>query len=468
MRRSTRSFLLLAAAALAAGLAAPSARAGAKPHIEEIQCETPFPGSVLTIVGTNFSDDFKDVRVTCDEKPCVVLPPTKPERLLAKLPEIGEVTKGKHGIVVTVGGERSNKVEIEVHGEDERREKAEHDKLVHEGGENAIVKKHLLLDAPQASFTGGELVISAPGKADYPDGALVRLELRLDQVLIAGVQAEVQAGSFKAIFGPYKKRLFAGNYWIEAWFELARQSGSIRRAFRESVKDPAKQQEFANAHDRQFVRVGTVAEEDFQSKELKSYFQSALSRSKDLLRELETNYSAAGRSMFRKDGKVDEAEWEAWLKKRSLHGVPGDEYAARVKEMRGVATFLNKDGSFNDQAWREWLDFKWREDGVLKLVKDHVAFIDKYLVPKNGETLGDLEKIYATLVRLSQARSMDLYKGNGLPPAEKDTQVGGTAALGLGGGGGPATPSTLDMYFHKVVKGAALDAPDAEAGGGGK
>jgi hypothetical protein len=302
-------------------------------------------------------------------------------------------------------------------------------------------------------------VINVTGRADYPDGTVIDLELKLDNLFIRNTQARVEAKGFKGVFGPYDRMLFAGNYAVHASFQLMKQGGDIRRAFREAVKDPKKRAEMQQAHDQNFVRIGTPADEQFQTKELRGYFSQALARSRDLLKELETNYAAAGRTMFRdKDGKVNEEEWEKWLARRTLKGVEGDAFRKRAGEFKKIGTFTNRDGTFNDQAWREWLDFKWREGGVLRLIKDHVAFRDKYLVMKYHEEMLKLEDIFSMLVRLSQARSSDLYQGNGLPIAASDRPQSSPDLLKIGGGGmGPATPAAIELAAKKIGKSLGLD-----------
>lgn len=442
MRRS--GFLVGALVLLSAAWAA----AGDKPHIEKIENDLPMAGSVVKIVGTNFSDKKADISVMIDGSlPADILLPTV-EALTVALPS--PLSKGKHKLHVTIGKERSNEFEIVIHGEEDRQDKIKRDIERHEGTSgDPTVKKHLILDPPSAAADRGALVITVPGKADYPDGALILLELKLDAKLITSMQTEVHAGALKGRF-ECNKQLFAGNYWVDGWFELSRQPGAIRLAFREAIKDPVKQQEFASAHDRQFVRVGSVADEQWQIKELKGYFQATLARSRDLLKELETNFAAAGRSIFRaKDGKVDEAAWEDWVKKHSK-SISTEVYEARLREAKAATPFLNKDNSLNDQAWREWLDFKWREEGILKMVKDHVSYKDKYLAPKNEDELNEVEKLFSTLLRLSQTRSLDLYKENGMPPSEKDSQGAGTQALGIAAAGGPASPANVEMCAHRI------------------
>jgi hypothetical protein len=447
---------------LALVLLAPAAAwAGAAPRLEKIDGEGKiFSGSVVTLVGTNFSDRIDEVTVTMDGGTACQVLVAKPEQVTFMVPT--SATKGRHSVMVEVGKERSNKLEITISPEEERASEAQKIKERMETATEEV--KHLALDVPQAAMDRGSLVITVTGKADYPDGALIQLELKLEGRSIANTQAEVQARAFRGNFGPYTRQLFAGNYWIEARFMLSQQPGEIRRAFREMVKDPKKRDELAQAHDRTFVRVGSVSDEQWQQKELKGYFAGALKRARDLLAELESNFGASGRSIFRtKDGKVDEQEWEAWLKKHALRGLSGDALEAKIAELRKANTsFVNKDGTFNDTAWREWLDYKWREEGVFKLVKDHVAYRDRFLVMKNEDEVQKLEELFSTLVRLSQVRSQALYRGNGLPISPNDVQVKADA-LGIGLGGGPASAAAIEALARRVEKGVGLGETQEQA-----
>jgi len=418
----------------------------------------------VKLTGTNFSDAIADVTVFVDgSDKCSVLEATATHVRLM-LPT--SLKKGRHSLDVQIGSERSNKVEVTIRPEEERKDAKDEELQRAEGGPGAAPEEYLSLDVPQWSRERGADLIAVTGKAKYPDGAVILLEMRLDQSLIANTQATVQAGAFRATFGPYDRQLFAGHYKVSAVFQLMRQSGSIRRAFKEFVKDPKKAAEMQQAHDAEFVRVGTLMDEQWQAKELKGYFSQTLARAKDLLRDLENNYGATGRSLFRKgDGTVNEEEWQKWLSKRTLRGVQGEEFQKRVAELKKSSPFLNKDGTFNDAAWREWLDYKWREDGVLRLVKDHVAYRDRYVVVKHQEEMLKLEDIFSGLVRLSQERSEDLYSGNGLPVPASDKQVKSDDLLKIGGSMGPISPTILESHAKKIMKAVGIETPDGAAPG---
>lgn len=463
--RTTR-FRMLAALALA-GLALPGAAlAGARPRIEKLEPDASMPGGVVKIIGTNFSDRFDEVTVYFDGgTKCTVLEAT-PEALTVSLPT--DAKKGKHSLEVQVGAERSAKVELTILSPEERKDKADEDRKRMEGDGGAAVK-FLDLDPPQAFFDRGTLVINCAGKADYPDGTLIELALELDRKRIASSQATVQARVFQGTFGPFQQQLFAGNYMAIASFQLNNQASEIRKAFRATVTDPKKQAEMRQASDHEFVRVGSASDEQYQMKELKDHFASAVARIRGLIRDLDGAYSSAGRSFFRtSDGKLDEEAWTTWLGKRALRAIPEGERDAKIAEWKKDPRFVNPDLTFNDQAWREWLDFKWREEGVLKLMKDHVAYRQRYMVMKYQEDMLRLEEAYAMLLRLGQTRSTDLYVQNHLPVHEKDANVKGADPAMIGGGGmGAISPAHIETVLRKIVKSVGLEETAGGAGEGG-
>ncbi len=445
---------VLTALAIAAAIAG-AALGAAKPYIESVSPERAFAGGVVRLRGTNFSDAIGDVSVTVSGESCIVIA-TTPQEITFMLPTA--IKKGPHPVEVTVGGEKSNRVTVTIRPEEER-EQAKREELERaEGGAGPVQVKYLVLDVPQYSKERGTSMIIAPGRAEYPDGCVIQLELRLDNHLVANGQATVQARAFRGTIGPFDRDLFAGHYEVQAFFNLSLQSGAIRRAFKETIKDPKMQAEMRQARDRQYVRVGTSAEEDWQKRELRGYFSGALARSRELLRELESNYAAAARSLFRgDDGKVKEDEWAAWVSQRLLRGVEGEEREKRLAELRKNEQFLNRDGTFDDQAWREWLDYKWREDGVLKLVKDHVAYRDRFVVMRFHDEMLRLEEIFSGLVRLSQARSQDLYMRNGLPVAASDRALQHQDLLRIGGGMGAVSPAIIETTARRIAKAVGLE-----------
>jgi hypothetical protein len=156
--------------------------------------------------------------------------------------------------------------------------------------------------------------------------------------------------------------------------------------------------------------------------------------------DLEDAFSITARGSFRDaKGKVDEAAWTAWLATKSLQGLPEDVRTARAKKLAAAKPrFLKPDGSFNDTAWREWLDMRLRAE-VFDLAKAHLEYRERWLVIKYYDSMSRIEELFSMLNGLSRARSRELYERFKLPFAAEDSDdASNPLHLGSGGRVGPA------------------------------
>ena len=118
--------------------------------------------------------------------------------------------------------------------------------------------------------------------------------------------------------------------------------------------------------------------------------------------------------------------------------------AATKKGRRADRRYLSDDGTLNEEAWREWLDNRFRGD-VLTLAKDHVAYRDGYQVLIFPGATTKLSEMYGLLISLSMMRSSDLYERNGLKVAQSDQTPIGTDVVSL-----PAT--VRQLHFEELKR----------------
>ncbi len=486
---------LLLALALALTLAAPAL--AATPHISEISPDEDFPGAVIVIVGTNFSDAKEDCEVFLGEASAFVLDAT-PESLKVIVPN--EVKPGKVKVRVKIGKDRSNDKEFRILNpadEEALAKKKEEDLIKAEGagggGDTPSTaeqikerqKKRLrFLDPkrfPEDGREDGVRVVDArgsirfdvKGRAALPDGCMVTLKLVFDSpygtatqierepgagpeanpVTVTNVanipvdvaEATVQTQTFQATFGPYSKKLFSGNYYVEARFEIDQQPLDIKYMFEREVKDRMLREALSNLFDRTVVQVGQTAAAQREVDEVRRHFLSSLRKADALVVELEESYAATMRSGFLKDGKVDESGWEDWLAKRPLfRKLSTEERARKARTLKAERRYLHDDGKFNDVAWREWIDNRFRGD-VLTLAKEHVAYRDGYQVLIFPGATTKLSEMYGLLISLSMMRSSEIYERNGLKVAQADQTPIGTDVVSL-----PAT--VRQLHFEELKR----------------
>lgn len=444
------------------GPAAPRALAGSKPHLARVDPAASMAGGVIEIGGTNFSEKPEEIEALFGGEKAYILE-AAPERLKILLP-MG-MKEGTYQLELVVNGERSNKVDIRIRPESERERKAKEDvgKFEQPGGARLGEMKIIQLDAPDPSLDRGVFMVRVSGQAALPDDCIVKLNLKLgNESVVANADAKTSGGRFYGAFGPYTRELFAGHYWVEAVFEAQAQGKRVRDAMKRFYKDPIELAARERCTDRQACKIGTTEQEDAQNKELRSHLAQSLARTRSLARDLEMCYAGAGRSAFRPDGKkVDEAEWEAWLAKRTLKSVAEADRPRRIEEIRAKGLkFLAKDGSFADAKWREWLDHKFRAEAY-ELARGHAAFKDRYLVVKYADAMADLGDLFGLLGKLAQNRSRELYERNALPVPAQDAEGADMDVLKFGGG--KVTLGSIEQGVKKIARDVGLTPAEEKA-----
>jgi hypothetical protein len=421
---SAALFLFGAAAGLAALAAAPSeCRAlspASKPRLERSLPPRAFAGGQILLVGTDFGEKQSEITATVNGEPAQVVQLVSPTEVYVALP--AEIKKGKAKVELTVAGQTTNTLEVEIRDEKEREQQAEEDAAT-EAGTSVETARSIQLNPPEAVAEMGRALIRVTGAAPgLPNGCNVDLTLSLGSQVVGATTATVESGAFGAAFGPFQKALWAADYWVDAKFDLDKQSKKIRMLFNKTFTDPLQRQAHAHGADRQPVRVGTADQQEAQAKELKSHAASMVSRIRDFATEIGNAYCSAGRSAFRgKDGKVDEVAWEEWCNERALRGVGGAEREKRVKAILARREFLTNSGAFADGRWRDYIDAKREE--IATRQADHEKFRETFLTLRDPEAMQELADAWAYLVRLTHFWSRDLYERNQIPIDPKDQVV---------------------------------------------
>ncbi|RME76846.1 MAG: hypothetical protein D6776_00520 [Planctomycetota bacterium] len=399
------------------------------------------PGAVVWVGGTNFTDEVQNVKVSVDDKPALVLA-AQVDRIQFLVPP--DTKAGKHTVQVEVDGRRSNTLSLKVVEPTPenierigKRDAAEFE----DPGRSEIEKKIELitLSVPQAISERGMTVIRFSGKAQLPEGCVIALDLKLDGEPVGNAEAEVIApynrssDNFQGQFGPFRKRMFSGNYSVEAYFRLADQPAKVRYRFRKELgkRELAK---LSSGYARNYVYVGNRTQEELEKQELRKHFRRTTDKILGLLDELETQFSLAGRAdpRWHKSGEgVDEAAWEAWLKKRSLKGMSASEQREWLERLRTEQGPLTPEGDFDEAAWREWLDRSWREE-VLALYRQHRAYVEKWQTVRFNDAMLEMESLFGALIKLSQNRSRYIYEHQGLAVDANDARPPGADELRLG------------------------------------
>jgi len=154
--------------------------------------------------------------------------------------------------------------------------------------------------------------------------------------------------------------------------------------------------------------MGGEAEIAAETQARKEHVKDAVKRMREILRDLDAHFAAAGRSSFK-----SEDGWEAWLADNVLYGVPDSARAKRIKEIKSKPNYVGGDGRFDEGRWRDWLDGKLRED-LAALAKEHQDFATRYVnLPSGARTTHErVAKDLETLKLLTQFRSRGIYDLN--------------------------------------------------------
>lgn len=468
----------MAAAVLAL---ASAAGAGSKPHLLKVEPDRTFGGSVVEVTGTNFTGAIEQISATLGSEPAFVLEARSDWLKLIVPPGLAP---GSYALEVRVAGEASaNRLQVTIRPEREREEKSRRDAEEFEGdGARQAALKVLALFRPEPVSDRGSLVVQVSGEAALPDGCNIVVEIKLEGTAITTLTLPVQSRRFAGAFGPYTRDLFADDYWVEASFLLASQPPRVKKAIRDLyARSPLDLGARERATDRQPVRIGAPGQKERELEELRGHIARCLERVRELLHDLEMQYSGAARSWpgFRKDGKLAEAAWEDWLATRwivlrtirnELRGLSRDARRARAREaaprvapeVREAARFLTDDGRFADARWREWIDHKLRAD-IRELAKGHVAYRDRFLVVKHADAMDKLDELFAMLKALSEQRSRELYEGNGLPVAGQDAERDPSADLLRFDAGSELTASDIETAARKIAREVNLPAKAGHA-----
>jgi hypothetical protein len=450
-----------AAAARADGDPAPR---GAVPRIAEAFPSVVYSQGVVELRGTNFSDAVDDVAATVDGIAAVVLE-CRIDRVVVKLPP--EVRKGTARLEVAVAGRRSNAVEVKVLPESERPKPRGDGAVQYETPEAARLAgtRVIELAEPVPVDDRGTFYIQVRGEAKLPDGCIVACQLKLGDELVTGIDVVVKEKRFEGAFGPYEQELFAGNYWVYAVFRIEDQSKKTRDVFKSAFPDPIERAARERAQHRQACRVGNAEQEAQQQREVRAHIANTLARVRRLVRRLETAFAAAGRGAFVREGKCDEAGWEAWLPTRSLKNVPRAEHEARKAEYRRHRGFAGPEGIFLESRWREWMDFGFRPE-VLALAKSHYDYRNRYLVIRYGDAMIKVEELFGLLIQLSEARSRQLYELCSLPIAAQDRDVAASVDVIKLFSKTEVTPGGIEQAARKAAKEIALTSEEQAAAEG--
>jgi uncharacterized protein (TIGR03437 family) len=419
-----------------------------KPNLERIE-PTPraFKGGVIDVIGTGFGEatPITEVSVKVGDEAGTVSA-VEPTRIQVILPF--DIAKGKYPLVITVRGTPSNKITVEVRDEKERIEKTTEDaqtELGPTGGVNPV--KVITLDPPEALTEGGNTVVRVGGSADLPDGCVISLNLTFGSESLDQTTAKVQGQRIQASFGPYPKMLYPGIYYVEAKFNIHQQSRSIRQIFKEQFKEAKDAKAREVGADRKPLQVGGPGEIEAQARELRSYAKSLITKIRQLHRDLEVAYGAAGRAAFGKGGSVDEGAWEAWLDKRALASVSAEERSKQVSDMKARKDLLTQSGAFADGKWRDWLDGKWREE-LSSQQKAHTTYREKYLRMRDQDISEKLGFALDQLAKLSSYRSRELYEMLSIPASPNDP-----TSSPVSGGQIDADLDVIDRRLAEMVPG---------------
>jgi len=439
--RTARSLAILlgitAGAGLAISIAAPAParaqdaaakkeaeakRKALKPKVESVDPAERFPGSNVGIAGTDLavsSDEkeaMKAVEVTVGDEAAQVLGVSQNEiRVLIPM----GVKRGKVTINVKVDGKNAGSVEFIVLDEGRRKEIADED-AKKEAGTGGQGGGFLSLDPPQFMVDRGQQTLRLTGKAEgIPDGATIELKLSLGSEVVDTTSAKVTSGGFGGAFGPYPKALFAAEYWVDALFDINRQTPAIRRKFKEAFKsDASGLQKHSYDAARQSARIGTFDQGEMQLREVRQHATASIARLREVMAEIGVGFGSAGRSGFAKGGKVDEAAWEEWIEKRAVKAFPSKDKPKRLKEMQTKKDFLTGSSAFADARWREFIDAKREE--IHARMKENEAFRDRFLTLPDHEGLQRLGEAWNTLLGVSRFWSRELYERSGVPFDAKD------------------------------------------------
>ena len=249
----------------------------------------------------------------------------------------------------------------------------------------------------------GEIQFAVSGTAQVPDESRVQISLLFAHEKFDSRTVIVTNKRFSVTLGPYKKRYHSGNYTIEALFEVYRQIEPVRKQF-------ADQSETMQEH--KSVRVGTPKKEKEEDRATADFYGKLIANAETLRSEMWTEYEAA------------------------------------IKKQRYFKEDEKKDKKFDEAAWREFVDGKWRTS-LKKDVDAHKEYKEGLLALKFPQAVPNIEMLFGALFQLSQNLSTKVYKENKLPEDPGDKTAPDWDGVTFGA---PTQDETIEKLRNSIQK----------------
>ena len=483
----------LSMAIVASFLAIPTVSVAAEtPHIKAVEdsgAKVPFtmPGGVLVVKGTGFTwatmggaassaptEDGTDnsgvpgqpkkpkergpvvVRATLGKSPAIVLS-SEPDAVTIVVP--ANTKPGKYDLQITIDGESSNKIKVEVLSMEEFDEKYRS-----KGSETGAVqesaydrwKGRLKVDRFEFSedSSGQGIIAQVEGTARLPDRTFVTLKLMLtgksehEARAIARRKESVKNGRFSCTFGPFGKGFLAGLYQIEAMVDLGKNPHVrklVAKMITESEKQVVENWKKGKLLDRAFQEMGAREERVTEELAIKLHYYDALVTTRELIEQLDLAYGATAKCLFKKGSSFNRDKWLAFLRAQRL--LKRDPSTGRTDErwlrrLENENRFLTKKFYFDDEMWLDWLvDAHLSEISALR--REHATYKAQWVALRYPNASLKLDHMLSVLYQLSQKRSVRFYEHSDIIEIPKELRTPGEM------GPFPTTPAVNNAYVRQ-------------------
>jgi BMFP domain-containing protein YqiC len=249
------------------------------------------------------------------------------------------------------------------------------------------------------------------GQAErFPDGMAVAISLRFDdRAVLEGQVAMIDAGRFRASFGPYRRALPLGTWGVSALFEL-RQQPALR--LRRWKLDPAEREDLDRVERVLQVTRGTPAEIAAQREALEAHYRRVAVDTGELLDGALLAYASACRALFRAPG---EPGYDQAAHLSHVREVGAARTADELERVQADLRFAHAGGHLRADAYAAWGEEEflpgwlgsWSRDGAVR---------EATLVPIEPRAARLAQELHAIVLTTFQQQADALFRAATLEP----------------------------------------------------
>jgi hypothetical protein len=169
--------------------------------------------------------------------------------------------------------------------------------------------------------------------------------------------------------------------------------------------------------------VGTKEKMEEELNKLREHYVHMLTElwaSEKLYDQLEVSYKEASVKYWKKFRKKDK-DGKYIIDKDNPNSYVIDDRELKKYLRENPNKFYDRNGAFQEEAWREWLDSVWRKK-MQELIDEHKRIKANYAAIAWPREYNEMTNVLKMMLQRSAERSIQVYKWNGLEVNKKDRE----------------------------------------------